>query len=38
LIFLRRRRTRVSGFWYFGISDTGSTRGQGIVVPGFAKF
>jgi hypothetical protein len=38
LIFLRRRRTGVSGFRYFGISDTGSTRGQGIVAPGFTKF
>jgi hypothetical protein len=38
LIFLRRRRTGVSGFWYFDISDTESTRGQGIVAPGFMKF
>jgi hypothetical protein len=38
LIFLRRRRTGVSGFRYFGISDTRSTRGQGIVAPGFMKF
>jgi hypothetical protein len=38
LILLRRRRTGVSGFWYFGISDTRSTRGQGIVALGFTKF
>jgi hypothetical protein len=38
LILLRRRRTGGSGFRYFGISDTGSTRGQGIVVLGVTEF
>jgi hypothetical protein len=38
LILLRRRRTEVLGFWYFGISDTKSMRGEGIVAPGFLKF
>jgi hypothetical protein len=38
LILLRRRRTGVLGFWYFGISDTRSMRGQGIVASGFVKF
>jgi len=35
LILLRRRRTRVSGFQYFSISDTRSMRGKGIFASGF---